>query len=85
MVAIAVMFNVVWRYAVARGLLTPGLDPDGVRRASKNYLAGPIVYGVATLIAPWMPLASLGIYAALAIYWLLPGTGPRETLIRSAG
>jgi uncharacterized membrane protein len=84
MVAIAVMFNVVWRYAVARGLLMPGLDPVGVRRASKNYLAGPTVYGVATLLAPWMPFVSLGIFAALAAYWLLPGTGPRETLMRSA-
>lgn len=85
MVAISVMFNVVWRYAVVHGLLTPGLDPDGVRRASKNYLAGPTVYGVATLVAPWAPFLSLGIFAALAVYWLLPGTGPRATLMRSAG
>lgn len=83
MVAIAVMFNVVWRYAIARGLLMPGLDPDGIRRASRNYMAGPTVYGVATVIAPWAPVVSLGIYAALAVYWLLPGTGPRETLLRS--
>jgi uncharacterized membrane protein len=85
MVAISVMFNVVWRYAVARGLLTPGLDPDGVRRASNNYLAGPTVYGVATVIAPWVPFVSLGIFAAMAVYWLLPGTGPRANLMRAVG
>jgi uncharacterized membrane protein len=83
MVAIAVMFNLVWRYAVARGLLEPGLDPIAVSRASRNYLAGPTVYGAATLIAIWWPFVSLAIFAALAVYWLLPGTGPRAALLRS--
>ena len=80
MVAIAVMFNVVWWYASSRGrLLVDGLDPAAIAKASRNYLVGPIVYGVAVLVAPWNAFVSLSIYAALAVYWLLPGTGPRAT------
>jgi uncharacterized membrane protein len=84
MVAIAIMFNVVWWYASTRNLLVRGLDPAAVRKASRNYLAGPTVYGVATLLALWNPFISLAIYAALAVYWLLPGTGPRSALLRTA-
>jgi uncharacterized membrane protein len=84
MVAIAVMFNLVWRYAVARGLLTTGLDPRAVTRAGRNYMLGPAVYGAATLIAIWAPFVTLGICGGLAVYWLLPGTGPRATLLGSA-
>jgi uncharacterized membrane protein len=80
MVAIAVMFNVVWWYATKRGrLLVPGVDSEAVARTSRSYRLGPIVYGAATLIAPLNAFLSLSIYAALAVYWLLPGTGPRAT------
>ena len=80
MVAIAVMFNLVWWYAASRGrLLVPGLDPEALARTSRSYLVGPIVYGVAVLVAPLNAFVSLSIYAALAVYWLLPGTGPRAT------
>jgi uncharacterized membrane protein len=87
MVAIAVMFNVVWWYAASRGrLLVPGLDPTAISRTSRSYLVGPIVYGVAVLVAPLNAFVSLSIYAALAVYWLLPGTGPRATgLLREGG
>jgi TMEM175 potassium channel family protein len=87
MVAIAVMFNVVWWYAAKRGqLLVPGLDQEAVARAGRSYLLGPVVYGVATLVAPINAFVSLSIYAALAVYWLLPGTGPRATgLSRAEG
>jgi uncharacterized membrane protein len=85
MVAIAVMFNVVWWYAANRGrLLIPGVDPEAIARTSRSYLLGPIVYGAAALVAPLNAFVSLAIYAALAVYWLLPGTGPRATGLASA-
>jgi TMEM175 potassium channel family protein len=85
MVAIAVMFNLVWWYAANRGrLLVPGVDSAAVARASRSYLLGPLVYGVAALIALINPFVSLSIYAALAVYWLLPGTGPRATGLTAA-
>jgi uncharacterized membrane protein len=78
MVAIAVMFNVVWQYAARGGrLLVPGIDPEAIARAGRSYLIGPVVYGIAVLVAPFNAFISLAIYAALAVYWLLPGTGPR--------
>jgi uncharacterized membrane protein len=80
MEAIAIMFNVVWQYAAKdRRLLDPRVDPSALQRASRNYLVGPVVYGAATLIALVNAWASLAIFAALAVYWLLPGTGPRAS------
>src|SRR4051812_9286169 len=76
MVAIAVMFNVVWRSASRNGrLLVPGADKAGVERISRSYLGGPIAYTVTTLIAFVSPFLSLGLFAAIALYWLLPSSG----------
>jgi len=78
MTAIAVMFNVVWRYAgTNHRLLVPGISDEALAKMNRNYLAGPVVYGLATVIAFVDPWVSLAIFAALAVYWLLPGTGPR--------
>ena len=78
MVAIAVMFCVVWFYASRDGrLLSADVDREMLSRTYRSYLVGPIVYGAAVVIALIAPLVSLSIYAALAVYWLLPGTGPR--------
>jgi uncharacterized membrane protein len=83
MVAIAIMYNVVWRYAVNRGLLRPDVDPEGIRRATRGYLAGPIGYAVVTLVALVNAWASLLLFAAFAIYWLLPVSGPRPGMLRA--
>jgi uncharacterized membrane protein len=82
MEAMAIMFNVVWRYASQnRRLLDSRVNEQAIDRATRNYLVGPIVYGMATLIALANAWASLAIFAALAVYWLLPGTGPRATAL----
>lgn len=85
MTSIAIMFNVVWRYA-ARGhrLLAAGVDPVALRKVSLSYLSGPITYGGATLVALVNAWVSLAVFAALALYWLVPGTGPTPTMIRDA-
>jgi uncharacterized membrane protein len=76
MIAIAVMFNVVWRSASRNGrLLVPGVDKAGVERISRSYLGGPIAYTVTTLLAFVSPFLSLGLFAAIALYWLLPSSG----------
>jgi uncharacterized membrane protein len=76
MIAIAVMFNVVWRSASRNGrLLIPGVDKAGVERISRSYLGGPIAYTVATLVAFVSPFLSLGIFAVMALFWLLPSSG----------
>jgi uncharacterized membrane protein len=82
MVAIAIMFNLVWWYAARRGrLLVPGIDAETIAHINRSYLIGPTVYGVAALVAPINAFVSLAIYAALAVYWLLPGTGPRAVSV----
>lgn len=84
MTAVAVMFNVVWRYAAGkRHLLRDDVDPVSVERVTRSYVLGPIVYGTATLLAPWNPWASLAIFALLALYYTLPSTGPRVRLVRA--
>ena len=78
MVAIAIMFCVVWFYASWGGrLLHAEIEHEALNRTYRSYLLGPIVYGSAVVIALFAPFVSLSIYAALAVYWLLPGTGPR--------
>jgi uncharacterized membrane protein len=78
MFMIAVMFNLAWRYASgSHRLLFPGVSERMVRRTNNSYLLGPTIYGAATLMALVNPLISLGIFGAFAIYWLMPGTGPR--------
>jgi uncharacterized membrane protein len=77
MILMAIMFNAVWLYA-AKGhrLLVEGLDPETIRAGTRSYRLGPIVYTVVTLLAFADPYISLTFYAALAAYWLLPGSGP---------
>src|SRR5207247_6571446 len=76
MVAVAVMFNAVWRYAAGRHrLLYPGVDPELVRRVNRSFLFGPVTYGVAALIGLANSWIGLAIYAGLALYWLLPTSG----------
>jgi uncharacterized membrane protein len=77
MVLTAVMFNVVWRFAAAgHRLLVPGLDPETIRRRTRGYTAGPIVYAVATLVALVDPQVSLFLFVAMAIFYALPFSGP---------
>jgi uncharacterized membrane protein len=85
-IAVAIMFNVVWRYAVGKHrLMRDDLDRDAVEAVTRSYVAGPVAYTVATLLAIWWPWVSLGIIAALAIYYTLPSSGPRRRLVRDAG
>jgi chromate transport protein ChrA len=76
MVAIAIMFNAVWRYA-SRGkrLLTEDADPEAVDQINRSYFLGPAAYGIATILALFVPVVSLVIYAALAIFYMLPLPG----------
>lgn len=85
MTSIAIMFNVVWRYAAhEKRLLADGVDEGALRKVSRSYLSGPITYLAATLLALVNGWASLAVFAALALYWMIPGTGPTAGIIRSS-
>jgi uncharacterized membrane protein len=68
----ALFFNALWRYAATgRRLLKADADQRTVDGISRSYLLGPISYGVATLVALKSPVASAGLYAAIALFYLL--------------
>jgi len=68
---IAVVFNVLWRYAVKHALGHNAKLPE-VREISKQYRFGPLFYVLCLLIAPFSVGASIGISLALAIFFALP-------------
>lgn len=72
MVATAIMFSVTWFYASLGGrLLRPDADPAVVSGISRSYLPGPWIYLGATLIALVSPTASVLLFAAIALFYVL--------------
>src|SRR5207244_7327406 len=64
MTGLAVMFNVVWRYAGANHrLLVQGISDEALAKMNRDYLAGPITYGLATFLAFIEPFVFLAIFA----------------------
>jgi uncharacterized membrane protein len=72
MVATAIMFSVTWFYA-ARGnrLLRADADPAVVIGISRSYLPGPWIYLGATLIAFASPTASVLLFMATALFYVV--------------
>lgn len=79
-VAIAVMYNVIWIYASGSGgrLLRSGIDEEIRQAGARGYQYGPFGYLLITLLAFVNPLISLAGFAAYAIYWALPISGPQS-------
>ena len=72
---IAVAFNVLWRYASGgMRLIDPRSDPGDVRAITRNYRFGPVLYFSAFLLAFVSVPASLGLCAALAIFFAVTGS-----------
>ena len=76
---IALMFNLVWRYATHGGrLLRSRADLQAVRTISRGYAFGPFLYllsfGLAFVSVP----ASLGVAIALSVFFALPGNALRK-------
>lgn len=77
MVAIATMFNAIWRYASARdGHLLVREISDARRSEARGYRYGIPIYVLITLLAFIDPYLSLAGFAAFAAYWALPISGP---------
>jgi uncharacterized membrane protein len=68
---IAIFFNVIWRYAVSRQLIDKSLAPSAAL-ISRQYAAGPLLYGLCLLLAGVDIRASLALNVALAIFFALP-------------
>ena len=68
----AVMFNAIWFYAASgRRLLRADADERLVRGISRSFLPGAFIYLAATLVAFVSPTASVILYAAIALVYVL--------------
>ena len=72
MVATAIMFNITWFYAsTRRRLLRPDADAVMVSGISRSYLPGPWIYLGATLVAFLSPTASVLLFLAIAVFYVV--------------
>jgi uncharacterized membrane protein len=79
LVGSAVSFNLIWRYAARRGLLTDAVSPEFCRDVDVRYLAGLCGYIVAAALAFVLPWLTLVVTAVLALLFLL-GPSPRAAI-----
>jgi uncharacterized membrane protein len=66
---IALVFNVMWRYAVHRRLVAHDLN---VAAITKQYSLGPIMYAALVAVAAFSGVAALVVSALYALYFALP-------------
>ncbi len=81
MVAMALCFNAIWHYSIRAGLLAQGSDPREVSGITRSFVPGPFLYLTGTLVAFASSDASLIVYAALAIFYVVSASfwGRRES------
>jgi len=71
-VATAVMFDVTWFYAaLGKRLLRHDADAGVVKGITRTYIPGPWIYLTATLIAFASPVASIILFGAIAVFYVL--------------
>lgn len=71
---IAILWNVVWRYAATgRRLIRSDVDDATVARLGRRNLVGPPTYLAALLLAFVSPVASVLFMIACALFWSVPG------------
>jgi uncharacterized membrane protein len=76
-VVIAILFNVLWRYASKDGrLLAKNADPAVAAAITKGYSLGPPLYFVAFILAFFSAKASMAMNFSLALFWALPSRNP---------
>jgi uncharacterized membrane protein len=72
-VCIALVFNVLWRYAsVGDRLLGADVDQAVVTAQTRQYMFGPLFYALAWAVAWFNATLSIGINLALALFFALP-------------
>jgi uncharacterized membrane protein len=70
--ATAVFFNAIWFYASAGNrLLRDDHDPRTVKGITRSYLPGPWIYLAATLVAFVSPTASVVLFGAVAVFYVV--------------
>lgn len=73
--AMAVVYNVMWRYASRGGrLLDAGAKPHLVQSVTRQFRFGPALYLTVLVLAFISPEASLALNILLALFYALPST-----------
>jgi uncharacterized membrane protein len=76
--ACAVFFNAIWRYASAgHRLIDPRLDPEFIRKITRLYNFGLTTYVVSTAAALWSVRTALTIDLLLALVFFFPSPKPQ--------
>ncbi len=71
--AMAIAFNLLWRYAAHDGrLLARDVDMRLVRIINKQFQIGPLSYVACVVFAFINAIAGFALVIALAVYWALP-------------
>ncbi len=72
-VVISVFANALWLYSsFGMRFIDEHVSIARVRSRTLRYLPGPLLYAITLPLAFITPWISLGIYAGLAVFWLLP-------------
>lgn len=76
MTVIGIFVNVMWRYAAHEyRLLDTHLTAEKARQIGRQFLVGPIVYAVATVVALVVPWLALMLFILLNVFYLWPRWG----------
>jgi uncharacterized membrane protein len=79
-VVMALLFNLLWRYAARGGrLFSKHADPQQIEAISRAYSVGPLMYLASLAMAFWRPGVSVGMTFAYAVFWALPSRNPLLT------
>jgi uncharacterized membrane protein len=70
-----IAFNLMWRHAESRRLYHDGVAPASIARAKARGLVGPVLYGLAAILAFMLPLASWALFIGIPFIYIF---GRRE-------
>jgi uncharacterized membrane protein len=77
---IGIFVNAMWRYAAHEyRLIDTRLAAKKVRKIRGQFLVGPIVYAIATIVALVMPWLAVLIFVFLNLFYLWPRWGYKPT------
>ncbi|MCW6052425.1 TMEM175 family protein [Microcoleus sp. A2-C5] len=78
---IGIFVTAMWRYAAhGHRLLDPRLTAKKARQIGRQFLIGPIVYAIATVVALVAPWLAVLLFIFLNLFYLWPRWGHRSTL-----
>lgn len=73
---LGIFVNIMWRYAARGGQLLSSHTPaTKIQKINRQFLIGPIVYAIATLIALVLPWLAVLLFILLNLFYLWPRWG----------